>query len=105
MTFQASSEAKQGIIHALNCAIMHLYKQADDVIGDPEFSDLEDMYRADAADHEVILDHFIRGDYSSACNTFWHMDTASRDNVFAFFPNVDSRKAFDDFLLEGGALG
>ena len=93
-----SVEIRKEICLALNATSMHLYQQARDCVNDPEFADLEDMYKGDAADHEGILERFIAGDYASAARQFQYMDTASRDNVFAFFNSNQVHDAFIFFL-------
>lgn len=98
VTEDLSVSDRRGIIDALNKAIMHLHKQARECVNDPEFSDLEDMYKSDASDHEGILERFIVGDYESAARQFQFMDTASRDNVFAFFQSKQHERAFIYFL-------
>ena len=98
VTEDLSAGDRQGIINALNKAIMHLHQQARDCVNDPEFADLEDMYKGDASDHEGILERFIAGDYTSAARQFHYMDTASRDNVFAFFSSKQVHNAFIFFL-------
>ena len=98
VTEDLSAGDRQGIIDALNKAVMHLYEQAKDCVNDPEFADLEDMYKGDASDHEGILERFIAGDYKSAARQFQYMDTASRDNVFAFFQSKQHERAFIYFL-------
>ena len=97
-TNDLSASDRQGIIDALNKAVMHLHEQARDCVNDPEFADLEDMYKGDAADHEGILERFIAGDYQAAARQFQYMDTASRDNVFAFFASKQHERAFIYFL-------
>lgn len=97
-----SASDRMGIIEALNKTVISLHKRADDCINDPKYHDLEDMYRGDAADHEAILELFIKGDYGMSANQFWKMDTASRDNVFEFFSSKQIEKAFGDFIEQCG---
>lgn len=89
---------RKEICEALNKAAVYLHQQAREVVNDPEFCDLEEMYRGDANDYESILNSFINGRYEEAAKSFCYMDTASRDHIWGVFMTVEAYEAFSDLL-------
>jgi len=79
-----SVEIRKEICLALNATSMHLKRQAVEVVHDPEYADLEDMYLGDALDYEIVLELFINGQTQEALSRYWLMDTAARDMIDCF---------------------
>lgn len=76
-----------------------LLKQADSAKNDPEYADLEDMYRCDALNYEGMIAYLDAGNVGAAIRTYWNQDTAARDWLFMGPDEVRNRRT--NLLLEG----
>jgi hypothetical protein len=89
-----SVEIRKEICLVLNATSMHLRRQAVEVVQDPTYADLKDMYLKDALDYEIILELFINGQIHNALARYWSLDTAARDIVSIHFKSLSAYETF-----------